>query len=586
MAPSFRNLVQVCKKSCERFHHSRLFGEKQADGTWTWITFGDFALLVDDFRGGLASLGVGVNDRVAIVSNNRVEWAVAAYATYGLGAAFVPMYEAQQPAEWKFILDDCGAKAVLGSAKAVAPKLKPIAETSSSLEHVIALDDPDAEHGYEKLLAIGREKPVPEQDPDPESTAGFLYTSGTTGEPKGVMLSHKNFCSNIEAVAGLFDHGQGDRALSFLHWAHALGQTADLHSMMSKGCAIAINDDVANLVTNLPVVKPTLLVAVPRIFNRIYDGVNRQISERPAPIRALFRSGITNANKKRNGQQLGLAGELSLLLADKLIFEKIRQRFGGRLRFTISGSAALSPEVAEFIDALGIEVYEGYGLTETSPVATVNYPGHRKIGSVGKPLPGVTIRIDESLSDDPGQGEIIICGPNVMQGYHNRPEENARVLLPDGCFRSGDLGRLDKDGYLYVTGRIKEQYKLETGKYVVPSPLEEQLKLSPYIANIMIYGVDRPHNVALVVPDQTGVQRWAQSRGHALGPIEQDPELKRLLLSEIERLSGGFKSYERPRDIAVIAEDFTLENGMLTPSLKVKRRNVLKAYQSVVDGLY
>src|SRR6185503_7928382 len=267
---------------------------------------------------------------------------------------------------------------------------------------------------------------------------------------------------------------------------------------------------------NLAEVKPTILFAVPRIFNRIYDGVNKQMTEKPGFIQQLFRSGIRNATKKSRGEDVSVLGGIGLGLADKIIFSKIREKFGGKLKYAISGSAALSRDVASFIDALGIEVYEGYGLTETSPIATANYPGHRKIGSVGRAIPHVRIEIDRSVTGDAVNGEIVIHGPNVMQGYHNRPDENAAVFAKDGGFRSGDMGHLDADGYLYITGRIKEQYKLETGKYVVPTPLEEDLKLSPYIANVMLHGANRPYNVALIVPDMEALGRWAKENGVTL----------------------------------------------------------------------
>jgi long-chain acyl-CoA synthetase len=242
--------------------------------------------------------------------------------------------------------------------------------------------------------------------------------------------------------------------------------------------------------------------------------------------------------------------------------------------------------VAAFIDALGITVYEGYGLTETSPIATANYPDHRKMGSVGRPIPGVSIQIDRSITDDPVNGEIIIRGPNVMRGYHHRPEENAAVLMEDHSFRSGDMGYLDSDGYLFITGRIKEQYKLENGKYVVPSPLEEQLKLSPYIANVMIYGANKPHNVALVVPDAEAVRGWCTKQGVALEEVARSEQVRQLLRNEIEACSKDIKGYERVQNFIIALEDFTTDNGMLTPTLKLKRRAVLARYGSDLDALY
>jgi long-chain acyl-CoA synthetase len=352
------------------------------------------------------------------------------------------------------------------------------------------------------------------------------------------------------------------------------------------GSQIAINDDVAKLVPNLAEVKPTILYAVPRVFNRLYAGVNEQIAERPQLIQSLVKSGLAAAKRRNAGERLGLVEQASLFLADTLAFGKIRERFGGRLKYAISGSAALDPEVASFIDALGIMVYEGYGLTETSPITSANFPGHRKIGSVGRPIPGVTVTIDESVGDEPGRGEILVRGPNVMQGYYNRPDENAAVLLPDGTFRTGDLGYLDADGYLYVTGRIKEQYKLENGKYVVPAPIEEKIKLSRYVANVLVHGANKPHNVALIVPDRTTLDDWARAQGVPVDEVPAHPRVRDLIRAEIDSYCRDVKGYERVRGFAFLDEDFTTDNGMLTPTMKLKRRVVLARYGDMIEELY
>jgi len=356
--------------------------------------------------------------------------------------------------------------------------------------------------------------------------------------------------------------------------------------MLSMGCSLGINDAVENLVGNLAEVQPTILFAVPRIFNRIYDGVNKQMAEKPGFIQSLFKNAVANRTKKHRGESVGVWAGMGISLADSIIFSKIRLKFGGRLKYAVSGSAALSREVAEFIDALGIEVYEGYGLTETSPIATANFPGNRKIGSVGRAIPGVTIVIDKSVTGDEKNGEILIRGPNIMQGYHNREDENRAVLMSDRTFRSGDMGYLDDDGYLYITGRIKEQYKLENGKYVVPSPLEEELKLSPFIANVMIHGANKPYNVALVVPDKAALEKWATESGKSLGDVEKSDDVKKLIEDELKKYSKSFKGFERPEKFVLTSEDFTTDNGMLTPTLKLKRRSVLQKYESALDALY
>jgi long-chain acyl-CoA synthetase len=273
---------------------------------------------------------------------------------------------------------------------------------------------------------------------------------------------------------------------------------------------------------------------------------------------------------------------------DRVVFAKVRKAFGGRLRYAISGGAAMSVEVGEFIDALGIPVYEGYGLSETSPIVSANHPGVRRLGSVGKPIPGVRVELEPVDTEDRSSGEIVVYGHCVMQGYHGLPEENARVFTPSGGFRTGDIGRFDEDGFLYITGRVKEQYKLENGKYVVPTPIEEHLKLSPFIVNAMVYGHNRPFNVALIVPDLEALRQWADHEGIAAEgeALLRDERARAKISDEIAAHSAAVKGYERIRDFVLLGEDFTPENGLLTPTLKVKRRDVLDRYGGDIAALY
>ncbi len=586
MSGNYRTLVELWEKSTELHGPRELFGTKLG-GVWRWITYAEFKTEVDALRAGLAALGVKPGDRIAMIAGNRVEWAAAAYATFGLSATFVPMYEAQPLEDWAFILRDCEAKVVLGSTAQVLDKLAEIRNQLPQLEHMIGLELPEADaRSYKQQLAVGRAAPRPAEHPAPEHPACFIYTSGTTGQPKGVVLSHRNIVSNVIASGEIFPLRPSDRSLAFLPWAHAFGQTAELHMLFSVGCSLALNDEVPNLVANLAEVKPTLLIAVPRIFNRIYDVVNKQMLERPKPIQALFHAGIRAATKKKRGESLTLGEGLALALADRLIFSKVRGRFGGRLRFSVSGSAALAREVAEFVDALGISVFEGYGLTEASPVVSANCPDHCRIGTVGKPLSGVRIEIDRAATGDAKNGEIIVYGDNVMLGYHHREEEERQMLMPDGGLRTGDMGFVDDDGFLHITGRIKEQYKLENGKYVVPSPLEEELKLSPYILNAMLYGLNRPFNVALIVIDEAAVTRWAQGKKLEIKDAISDAAVKDLIAKELETRAQHFRGYEKPKAFALIREDFTVENGLLTPSLKVRRKLVLDRYLPSLEALY
>jgi long-chain acyl-CoA synthetase len=585
-AKKFTNLVELFEKSVKAYAGRELFGTKKGE-TWTWTTYGALGQQVTDSRGGLAALGVARGDRVAIVSNNRPEWAALAYAVYGLGAAYVPMYEAQHAEEWEFIVGDCGAKVLVVATRAIYDKVKSFPERLPELKHVVCLEGDD-DVSYAHLLSAGKSSPTPSIQPDPKDIAGLIYTSGTTGKPKGVLLSHDNLASNVSAVHDFFPMSSDDRSLSFLPWAHSFGQTCELHCLVSMGASIALNTAVDKLLGELAEVKPTLLFSVPRIFNRIYDGVGKQMAEKPAPIRSLFHAALKIAAAERDGKPVGLIDSAKLALARKLIFGKVVARFGGRLRYAFSGGAALSKDVAEFIDGLGIMVYEGYGLTETSPIATANSPKGRKIGSVGRAIPGVTIVIDKAATGDEKNGEILVYGHNVMQGYHNRPDENEKVLMPDGGFRTGDMGHLDDEGFLWITGRIKEQYKLENGKYVTPVPMEEELKLSPLITNVMVYGANRPYNVALIVPDPDALQKLAAAEGinGSLEELVKNPRIKKKIEQEVEKHSEGFKGFDRIKKFELVAEDFTVQNDMLTPSLKLKRRNVMAKWGELLEKLY
>ncbi len=369
--------------------------------------------------------------------------------------------------------------------------------------------------------------------------------------------------------------------MSFLRWAHPFWQTVALQGLFSMGASLAICEAVDKIIDNLAETQPTLLFSVPRIFNKLYSGVQKTISEKPELVQKMVKSALATRAKQRAGGEVSLGEGMVLALTDKIVFSKVRARFGGKLKYAFSGGAAISKEVAEFIDGLGITVYEGYGLTETSPIATANWPGNRKIGSVGKPIPGVRVDISD-------EGEIIVHGPNVMMGYHNRKEENDAVFTSDGGFRTGDMGKVDPDGFVFITGRIKEQYKLENGKYVVPTPLEEQIKLSPYVLNAMVYGDNKPFNVALVVANLEAVKRWAQENGVSASgdALLEDKKVRELFKKELDHYGEKFKGFEEVRDFALVSEDFTAENGMLTPSLKVKRREVLKKWSGLIEELY
>ena len=588
MSARFENLVDVYDHATKDFATRELFGTK-TNGKWVWTTYREFHDQVEKARGGLASLGLARGDKVAVIADNRVEWAVIAYACFGLGASMVPMYEAQHEKDWEFIVADCEAKLVVVANKTILEKVQKFFKGN-----IVCLDDSangDARIStYKSLLASN--KSVPAIKPQPSDTACLIYTSGTTGNPKGVILSHGNIASNVNAVHDVFPMTEDDRSLSFLPWAHSFGQTCELHCLFSRGASMALCESTQKIIENLAEVKPTLLFSVPRIFNKLYQAVQKQIAEKPAFVQNLVKAALRCTAKEREHQRLSLGEHMTLALCDKLVFSKVRERFGGRLKYAFSGGAAISRDVAEFIDSLGVTVYEGYGLTETSPISTANWPGERRIGSVGRPIPGVSIEIDPTVghaTEGRLEGEIIIHGPNVMQGYFKRDEENNAVFTKNRGFRTGDQGYVDASGYLYITGRIKEQYKLENGKYVVPSPLEEKLKLSPYILNALVYGDNKPYNVALVCADMGAVKKFAEQQGLGSQSTEallENPRVRELFKKELEKYMADFKGFEEIKEFAIIGEDFTTDNGMLTPSLKVKRRKVIEKYGKIVDGLY
>ncbi|WPB78144.1 long-chain fatty acid--CoA ligase [Archangium violaceum] len=592
-SPKFETLVDIFLQSIASFGPRPLFGEKK-NGQWSWMTYIQFGQMVDDLRGGLAQLGVTHGDRVAVIANNRHEWAVGAYACYTLGAAYVPMYEAQLDKEWAYILNDCGAKVVFAATDAIAAKLKAIKSDLPKLEHIIRFTGTATETDtFACLMRRGADTPSPVTTPKATDLAGLIYTSGTTGNPKGVMLSHANLARNVCAMHEVFPMNKEDRSLAFLPWAHSFGQNVELNALLSMGASMGIAEGVDKIVDNLAEVQPTLLFSVPRIFNRIYDGLQKRMAAEKPVKRMLFYRGLEVAKQRKalaEKNQSSVLLDIQHAFFDKVVFSKVRARFGGRLQYAFSGAAAISREVAEFIDNLGITVYEGYGLTETSPIATANFPGYRKIGSVGRPIPGTRVEIDRSETGDPKQGEIVVYGHNVMMGYYNLPDENAKVFTADGGFKTGDMGMVDENGYVWITGRIKEQYKLENGKYVVPVPIEQALQLSPFIVNVMLHGQNKPFNVAIIVPDMEALKKWATEKGLDISSIPEllkREEVQQLYREQInEFCKDSAKGYEKPQRFLLISEDFSTANDMLTPSLKLKRRNVLKKFGEAVEELY
>jgi len=586
------NLVDMFERSVAKHGSNKLFGTKNKAGEYEWVTYAEVAKRVDDLRGGLAADGFGKGDCVGIIANNRVEWAIIAYATYSLGARFIPMYEAELESTWKYIIGDSGIKALFISKPELLEKVEGFASDFPGLKlYLIEGDGPNTMADLERK---GREKPVPSVKPaGPDDIALLIYTSGTTGEPKGVLLSHGNLTSNVVDCGACFpDLNEEDRSLSILPWAHSFGQTADLNNYIYIGGSLGLVESPQTVVEDLGKTEPTFLIAVPRIFNRVYDGLWAKMDEDGGLPRKLFVMGVEAGKKKRELAEQGKTSmwvNVKYNLADKIVFKKIRDKFGGRLKGAVTGSAMMNPEIAYFFSDLGIPTYDCYGLTETSPGATMNRPGKNKIGTVGSAIPNCRIVIDNSVVDEGADdGEIIVYGPNVMKGYHNKPEATAEVMTPDGGFRTGDRGRLDDDGYLKVTGRLKEQYKLLNGKYVFPSSIEEEIKLLPLVANCMIFGEGKEYNICLLVPDFEVLPKHVEgAEGKEPAVLAKDKAVQDAIEKQVkDALKGTYGSYEIPKKFVFLTEDFTLENGMLTQTLKLKRRIVVDTFGEEIEAQY
>ena len=587
------NLVSLFENSVEKFSENPLFGTKNAAGDYEWVTYGQVGRRVDNLRSGLARMSIKKGDAMGIIADNRTEWAVCAFAAYGLGARYIPMYEKELPQTWQYIINDGGVGVLFVATPEILKQVNRFIHEMPGLEKVLLIDG-QGEDTMEELEQMGQTHPVPAIHPDPQDIAVLIYTSGTTGDPKGVLLSHGNFTSNVHAAGLLYpDLGPHTCSLCILPWAHSFGQTAELYHGIRIGGSMGFMGDVTTLAEDMGKVRPTLLIAVPRVFNKIYDGLWAKMNAAGGLAKALFSMGIESARKRRELAEKGQSSFLTNLkfkLADKIVFRKIRDRFGGRLTTAITASATMNVKIGHFFSDIGIPVYDCYGLTETSPAVTMNSPGAHRPGSVGRPLDQVTVEIDRLfLEEGADDGEIIVHGHNVMQGYNNKPDATREVMTTDGGFRTGDRGRLDEDGFLFITGRIKEQYKLENGKYVFPAAIEEEIKLLPWVENAMVYGDGRPFNVCLIVPDFAVLGKYARENQLPEDPAQlvANTDIRNMITDEITAfLKGKVGGYEIPKKFMWLKEDFSLENGTLTQTMKLKRRSVLGQYRDQLDALY
>eukprot|EP01038_Epipyxis_sp_PR26KG_P004305 gene4305-6101_t len=605
---NFETLVELQIKAATLFHDKKYIGTKNGN-SFDWITYGDFNKQVENFRKVLKKFSIGYNDKVAIISNNRLEWAVCAYATFGMGGQFVPMYEAQLASDWKYIIEDSNAKLLIVSNEIVYEKTKDFVGTVGSIKSIVCFESTeDKPHSYKKLMHEASQDQsgiVPTfENLTKDDLCVLIYTSGTTGKPKGVMLSHYNITSQFKGLPTEYRKIMPNQtSCSILPWAHVYGMSCELFGFVPVGSAMAVVPNREAALECLGIVKPTVILAVPALFNRIYDGIQKNINSGSPVVKALFNYAMKVARKRNdllmNGKSVPSFLNFQHKILDGIIFKKIRAKISSNLRYMGAGGAATSLPVLHFFEDIGIPIVEGYGLTETSPIITFSTLEweKRRLGCVGVALNGVDIQIidPETLAVLPSDtdGEITCAGHLVMVGYHNNSKATDEVIInKDGkrFFRTGDMGRLVEGKFLKITGRIKEQYKLENGKYVVPAPLEDVYTRSPYIAQMFIYGANKPHNIALIVPNAVELTAWfkANKGKDNYDPKEfySSPEFVTMINKELIRLSKPLKGYEQPMAWAPLYQPFSQENQMLTPKMSLRRNGILKEYQALVDAIY
>jgi long-chain acyl-CoA synthetase len=563
-------------------------------GKYTPISTQEFVDGVKYLSLGLRELGFSPRDKLVIFAPNGPTWVMTDFAALCLGGITVPIYTTLVPDQVKYIIDDSDAKFVVCAGRELWQKIEVIKGSLDKVSRYIFVES-DAPDGVLTLAQIQKMgKKVAGEDPglfekliqnvQSEDLATIIYTSGTTGIPKGVMLTHGNFISNVKSTVSLHDIAEKDTVLSFLPLTHVLERWATF-VYFYKGCTIGYAESLETLAANLLEVRPHKMVNVPRALEKIYARVlDNVMSSSPLKKKIFFwaiKTGRTYARRQIGRQPISKWLRLKRNLANRLVFSKIHARTGGRAEFFVCGGAALSKDIGEFFHALGLAVYEGYGLTETSPVIACNFPENHKYGTVGKPIPGVEVRIA-------GDGEILTRGPNVMKGYY-KMEEATRETFEGGWFRTGDIGHFDDEGFLVITDRKKNILVTSGGKNVAPQPIENMLKLNPYIVNAVVVGDGRRFVSALVVPDFEKLAEYARANkigSESRAGLIQNPDIVGFLYSEVEKSTPNLDSYEKIKKIALLERDFEIDQGEMTPSYKVKRNIVEKKYKALIDSLY
>ncbi len=585
-------LISMFEQSVEQHGNKPALAHKPKGGTYQDISYTQFGESVDIFSKGLSILGVQKGDRVAILSENRPEWAISDFGILKAGAINVPMFSTLTAAQVGYILNDSGANIICVSTEKQLEKVVTIHEDVPSLEQIIIYDQledeaPEGVYEFADVCSQGMETDVTLDDvTDEDEIATIIYTSGTTGNPKGVMLTHTNFLSNYTAAKSLVDVSDTDVLLSFLPLSHVFERLGGHYVPIFSGAKIAYAESTFTVAQNMQEVSPTVMLSVPRLYETMHDRVLRAVEAGSSLKQKIFHWGVSVGSKVsskiQQGNKPSAILNLKQSIADKLVFAKLKTATGGQLRFFISGGAALPQSIAEFFHAAGILILEGYGLTETSPVISLNYPEKWKFGTVGVPVPGIEVQIAED-------GEILTRGPHVMKGYFNNETATAEVIGADGWFHTGDIGIIDEDGFIKITDRKKNIIVLSNGKNVAPQPIESQLVQSPYIDQIMLIGNERKNIAALIVPNFDALKSWASENdvdNSDIPELLKTRDVQQLIQKQIRDRLTDFADFEQVRRFALLEKEFSQEEDEMTPTLKLKRNVIKEKYGNVIEGMY
>ena len=566
-------------------------------GQWASISSDEMLARVKHIAAGLHAIGARRGDRVALLSDSRVEWTLTDAGSIFAGTVDVPIYPTLTPSQVRYILNDSGACILFLADRQKYDEIKDALGECPEVKHVIFFDAAGvtSEEGLTLVQLEEKGRELEQREPGyvdrlaaqtkPDELATIIYTSGTTGEPKGVMLTHSNLVTNLIDSSGHLSFGEHDTALSVLPLSHVFERQA-MYMYLHQGMAVYFAESIQTVGPNLREVRPTVLVGVPRIFEKIYQRIRERAAEAGWLSAALLAWSVSVA---KDYARLAIAHQpvpaflkLKHWIALKLVFSKWQRAFGGRMRLLVSGGAALPEDLSYIYIGAGIPIVQGYGLTETSPVITASRMEDNRVGTVGKAIPNVDIRIAED-------GEIEVRGPNVMRGYYNKPEETRAVFTSDGWFKTGDIGTIDHDGFLRITDRKKELFKTSGGKYISPQPIEQAIKESRFVNQVVLIGAERKFPAALVVPAWEQIESYCKLKGIEVkshSELCKHPRIIDLIQRQIEALTPNLAKYERIKKVALLEHEFTIEGGELTPTLKVKRRVIDQKYRDVIEKLY